>query len=282
MPAEPLADIRDLLLLHTPRGDFAVRETGVGYPVVLLHGTSASHAVWEPCAAALVDAARCIAVDQRGHGRSSKPATGYGGHDFADDVIAILDALQLDRAVVAGHSMGARNAWLVATRHADRVSGIVSVDYTPFVEQSVLDDLAVRVAGGDQVFTDVRAIEDYLQKRYPRIPAAAISRRARWGYVERAAGEWVPLAPAHALAQLVDGLRTPYVEEFEAVGCPMIHIRGIDSKIVSDYAWEAARPHRPNDDWIVDTDSDHYVAEERPDPVAQAIRQAIDLVHTTS
>ncbi|QYM64615.1 alpha/beta fold hydrolase [Microbacterium sp. Se5.02b] len=172
--------------------DIAFRVRGEGPAVVLLHGTSANHAVWEPVGDALADRATVIALDQRGHGRSDKPVAGYAALDFADDVITVLDALGVADAVIAGHSLGGRNAWVTAARHPDRVSGAVVVDYTPYVEAAVLDELDIRVAAGFRSFDGVLEIEDYLRGRYPAILPGAIERRARWGYLRAADGRWIP------------------------------------------------------------------------------------------
>ncbi|BDZ47203.1 alpha/beta hydrolase [Naasia aerilata] len=241
---------------------------GSGPAIVLLHGTSANHAVWEPVAEALAEHATVIALDQRGHGRSDKPAQGYTGRDFAGDVVTVLDALGIERAIVGGHSLGGRNAWTVGALHPGRVDAVVSVDYTPYVEASVLDDLAARVAGGHRAFPDVAAIEDYIRGRYPRILPGAVERRARWGYTQRADGQWWPLADPDAMQQLIEGFRTPWDAEFRAVSAPMTSIRGASSRIVSEAAWSAAIADRPQDRWILVNDADHYIPEEHPELVA--------------
>jgi pimeloyl-ACP methyl ester carboxylesterase len=68
---------------------------------------------------------RAIAVSQRGHGDSDKPLTGYQVQDFAADVPPLLDALGVERAVVAGHSGSCLVARRVALDHPDRVAGMV-------------------------------------------------------------------------------------------------------------------------------------------------------------
>lgn len=253
--------------LYRTRGadvELVFRISGEGTPVVLLHGTSANHAVWQPIADSLSECATVISLDQRGHGRSGKPPSGYDGKSFADDVVTVLDALELNRAVIAGHSLGARNAWLAASLYPDRVASVVAIDYVPFVEKGVLDDLQTRVADGDRVFTDVAEIERYLRKRYSKMPDDAILRRARWGYQTNEEGNWIPLAPPDALSQVVDGLRTPWDQEFKDVMAPLSCIRGATSAIVSDTAWERARAARPDARWLVADKADHYVPEECP------------------
>lgn len=251
---------------------------GSGPPVLFLHGTSANHAVWQLVADALAGHATVICVDQRGHGRSDKPATGYTGLAFVHDIVTMLDALDIKQVVLVGHSLGARNAWLAASFWPDRIAGVIAIDYVPYVETPVLDALEARVAGGNQAFTDVTQLESYLQTRYPRLPADAVSRRAQWGYTNRADGSVVPLAPPDALQQVVDGLRTPWDQEFADVTVPMSCIRGVDSRIVSEDAWDMARTVRPDIRWVLAEYSDHYVPEEQPHVISEEINTMLTLL----
>lgn len=264
-----------LIRVHSAGVELTLRLRGSGPPVVLLHGTSANFAVWEPIADALAGQAEVVSLDQRGHGRSGKPRTGYDAVSFADDVVAVLDALDIERAVVVGHSLGARNAWVAAARHPDRVRGVLAVDYVPFVEKPVLDALQVRVAGGDRVFASLSEIEDYLRNRYPRMPVDAISRRARWGYEQSESAGWKPLAPAFAMDAVVEGLRKAWDAEFAAVRAPLTCLKGRASAIVSDQAWARAMALRPDARWVVVDGADHYVPEERPEVVVDEIRMML-------
>ncbi|GAA4168450.1 alpha/beta hydrolase [Gryllotalpicola koreensis] len=244
---------------------------------MLLHGTSASHAVWEPVAAALAQNATVIALDQRGHGRSDKPASGYTAADFATDVVTVLDALGIERAIVGGHSLGGRNAWVCGALHPERVAAALIVDYTPYVEAAVLDDLQLRVAGGYRGFDSVADIEAYLHARYPLLPPDAVARRAAWGYQRRDDGLWWPLADPGAMDRLIEGFRTPWDAEFAAVAAPMTHVRGAHSKIVSEASWDAARRARPGDRWVLETDADHYVPEENPAVIVAELERLLGL-----
>ncbi|TXN29948.1 alpha/beta fold hydrolase [Lacisediminihabitans profunda] len=262
---------------HGADVDIAFRVRGTGPAVVLLHGTSASHAVWEPISSALESSATVIALDQRGHGRSDKPATGYTGADFAGDVLTVLDALDIDTAIVGGHSLGARNAWLAGALHPERTAGVLAVEYTPWVEGDVLDTLHARVAAGNRAFASVDDVEAYLQERYPLLPTDAVARRALWGYRQHDDGLWRPLADPSAMDQLIEGFRTPWSVEFAAVSVPMIQVRGANSGIVSDAAWQAALAARPQDRFVVDPTADHYVPEENPMLVAAELRRLLSL-----
>lgn len=262
---ESIAD--GLLRTRNAEVNLAFRVQGEGPAVVLLHGTTANHAVWTSVADDLTASATVISLDQRGHGRSDKPADGYTGSDFAADVVTVLDALGVEQALVGGHSLGGRNAWVAAALHPDRVTGALVVDYTPFVERQVLDELDARVAGGFRSFQDLDEIHAYLRGRYPRILVEAVERRARWGYRQAPDGSWQALADAGAMRQLIEGFRTPWLDEFEAVRVPMTHLRGPDSRIVTPAAWAAAQEARPGDRWIEIAGADHYIPEEHPERI---------------
>ena len=98
-----------------------------GLPLLAVHGISATHRSWDLLAGALDDR-RVIAADLRGRGRSNTLPGPYGLERHADDLAAMLDALEVDRALVVGHSMGAFVSVRFAERHPDRVAGLVLID----------------------------------------------------------------------------------------------------------------------------------------------------------
>lgn len=101
-------------------------------PVVLcLHGISSSHLAWARVARELDrlrPGARLVAPDARGRGRSDAIAGPYGLERNVEDALAVLDAVGAERAVVAGHSMGAWVAMRLAAEHPERVTAAVLVD----------------------------------------------------------------------------------------------------------------------------------------------------------
>jgi pimeloyl-ACP methyl ester carboxylesterase len=108
-----------LTLSYTERGDAS------GPAVVMLPGPTDSWRSYQPVLDLLPDAIRAIAASQRGHGDSDKPDAGYGVHDFATDVVPLLEALGIERAVLTGHSGSCLVARRVALDHPDRVAGLV-------------------------------------------------------------------------------------------------------------------------------------------------------------
>ena len=96
-----------------------------GPAVLMLPGPTDSWRSYEPILGLLPSDIRVIAVSQRGHGESGKPERGYRVEDFAADVVPLLDALNVERAVLAGHSGSCLVARRVALDHPDRVSGLL-------------------------------------------------------------------------------------------------------------------------------------------------------------
>jgi pimeloyl-ACP methyl ester carboxylesterase len=96
--------------------------------LVLLHGLASQAHIWDLVAPMLTDSFRVIAIDQRGHGLSDKPDSGYDWATVTSDLDAILDALKIERAVLAGHSWGGNVAVQYAVDQPDRVSGLILID----------------------------------------------------------------------------------------------------------------------------------------------------------
>ncbi|WP_421118978.1 alpha/beta fold hydrolase [Aquihabitans daechungensis] len=111
-------------------GTTFVRDSGgpAGAPVVLLlHGWAVTADLnWFTAYPALAERYRVLALDHRGHGRGVRPANGIVRlPDCADDAVAVLDVLGIERATVVGYSMGGAVAQLVWRRHPERVAGLV-------------------------------------------------------------------------------------------------------------------------------------------------------------
>ncbi len=104
--------------------------------VMLLHGITSSAQSWVRVGPVLAQNYRVYALDQRGHGKSIKPARGaYGLRQTADDAIAFMEALQLERPVLIGHSWGGATAIVLA-------SGALSEHAIPTLSHVVLEDPA--------------------------------------------------------------------------------------------------------------------------------------------
>jgi pimeloyl-ACP methyl ester carboxylesterase len=121
--------------------ELAGEEAGEGAPVVLLHGLTATRRYVVMGSRSLERSGhRVIAYDARGHGRSSPaPARdAYAYDELGRDLIAVLDARGIERAVLAGASMGAHTLLWAALRAPERVAGLVVI--TPAYDPDTQED----------------------------------------------------------------------------------------------------------------------------------------------
>ncbi|PLP55730.1 alpha/beta hydrolase [Mesorhizobium loti] len=261
--------------IETGRIALNVREGGSGPSLLFFHGITSNSAVFTPLMARLSDRFTTIAVDQRGHGLSDKPESGYEANDYADDIAALIRTLDRGPAILVGHSLGARNSVTAAARHPDLVRSVIAIDFTPYIESEALDALETRVNAGSRLFEDVKAVEAYLAARYPNIPADAIRIRAESGY-QRVDGGLRPLASPSAMAQTAKGLRADLTQAYRDVTKPVLIVRGELSKLVSPAALAKTSRLRPDLPVVVVPGADHYVNETAPEITLKAITNFID------
>lgn len=116
-------------VIHTRDGvELFYRDWGQGAPLVFLSGWTLNSLMWgyqmEPLSR---EGFRCVAYDRRGHGRSSDPGRGYDFDTLAEDLHAVLSALDLQRVLLIAHSFASGEAVRYLTRHGERIAGVVMV-----------------------------------------------------------------------------------------------------------------------------------------------------------
>jgi pimeloyl-ACP methyl ester carboxylesterase len=100
---------------------------GAGSPILLLHDLAGTGHAWDLVAPLLIDAYRAVALDLPGHGRS-EAAADYAFQTLAADLLAVNQAIGLERPVIVGHGWGARIGLWLAAHHPHTLSGLVMVD----------------------------------------------------------------------------------------------------------------------------------------------------------
>ena len=137
--------------------EMAVYERGpkTGVPVVLCHGFPELAFSWRHQLPALAAAGyRAIAPDQRGYGGTSRPGDvrHYDMPHLTGDLMGLLDALGIEKAVFCGHDWGGSVAWAMPLYCPDRVAGVIGVN-TPFFPQSPIDPVALlRARFGEDMY----------------------------------------------------------------------------------------------------------------------------------
>jgi pimeloyl-ACP methyl ester carboxylesterase len=143
-----------------------------GTPVILLHGYTDSRQSYDLVLPLLPPSWRVFAVTHRGHGNSSKPETGYEPGDFSADLAAFLDAMQIESAVIVGHSMGSTVAQRFAIDHPSRTRALVLEGaFLPSAKNEAVREFFQTVSG----FTDPvdpKVVREFQQSTLSRpVPA---------------------------------------------------------------------------------------------------------------
>jgi non-heme chloroperoxidase len=131
---------------------------GTGRPVVLLGGLGMTAHVFDGFAEKLAQTCHVYGITRRGYGASSQPASGYSEERLAQDDLAVFSALNVDRPVVAGHSVSGNELSQLGIRHHERISGLVFLD--------ALND-------GSDDYTDIDALWGKLTPKPPAEPSPA-------------------------------------------------------------------------------------------------------------
>jgi pimeloyl-ACP methyl ester carboxylesterase len=105
-----------------------VAEAGQGDPVLMMHGWPQHWYCWRGVIPRLAGGFRIICPDLRGFGWTQAPGNGYDPDTFTADAVALLDALDIERAHVMGHDWGGFTTFLLGIRHPDRVARAIAIN----------------------------------------------------------------------------------------------------------------------------------------------------------
>ena len=183
--------------LHAVHWDPPTSGTPEQVPFLLVHGLASNARLWDGVARHLAQHGhRVVAVDQRGHGRSSKPDDGYDMTTVADDLRLLIDELGWERPAVAGQSWGGNVVLELAWSHPDAVSMIACVD-GGFI------DLAGRFPDWDDAAAALAP---------PRLAGTPLDDITRW--LETSAADWPEAGRQGTLANFEvrdDGTIAPWL-----------------------------------------------------------------------
>ncbi|WP_345560299.1 alpha/beta fold hydrolase [Nonomuraea rosea] len=118
------AHVNGIKLVYREEGDPAAP------PLLLIHGRTADHNDWNGITQHFAARHHVFAIDLRGHGGSDHPGE-YPLPEMAEDVVALLDHLGIERATLIGHSLGGVVSYHLATNHPERVERLVLEDPAP-------------------------------------------------------------------------------------------------------------------------------------------------------
>ena len=214
-----------------------------GPALLLLPGPTDSWWSYQPVLELVPPSIRTVAVSPRGHGDSDKPATGYRVEDFAADVPRLLDALTIERAVLAGHSGSCLVARRVAIDVPERVAGLV-FEASPVT-------LRANPALAEFVNSVVSRLEDPVDPDFARSFVVDTSGAVGPEVVDRLASELLKV-PAHVWREMfADLLQYDDVDELRHITAPALLLWGDADTLVARETQEQLAALLPGADLVV-------------------------------
>jgi len=250
----------DTSFLSTRSGRVHILDAGAGDTVLLVHGSGRSIADWqEGLVERLAPAHRVVAFDSYGFGSSDRnhPCE-YGNALWARQAIDVLDALQIRRAVVLGHSAGGVVAALLAADHPERIRGAVFVGHGLAMDPAQLIPLLPGV--GELSLARVAVFGDTFSERHRR--------RAESSY--RIRGTRAALLTFIRRQYTIDGLRL-LTGTYEDIDVPVLQVHGALDRSIPIEAARALGARLKDARFVAIDGSSHDVHIDAPDRLAEAV-----------
>jgi 3-oxoadipate enol-lactonase len=237
---------------------------GEGPPIVLVHGLGGTLHAWYGVTEILSLHHHVVAMDLRGHGRSSAGAGSFSIQQFADDVHALIAALELPAVTLVGHSLGTLVAQQVAATRPEAVDNLVLVGgisyFEPPAKQAYMDRADQVEAGGMDALVDTWLPGALAPRTHARLPQ--LTGLLRDMFLRNDARSYAKSCRALAKAPTM---------KREEIGQPTLVIVGDHDKSTPIAMAEELHRDIPVSNIRVIPSAAHWVILEHPDAVAAAI-----------
>jgi pimeloyl-ACP methyl ester carboxylesterase len=269
--------------------DFHVAEAGAGDEVVLcLHGWPQHWYEWRHLMPALAERHRVLALDLRGFGWSDAPPGGYEKENLADDVLAVLDELDIQRLKLVGHDWGGWIGFLLCLRSAERFSRFLALNIVHPWQKGLGVTLPYAWRFSYQLLVMAPVLGYQLHRRgrfIPRILRGGSTRRGVWDEATlRAfadnlaepsrARAGVQLYRTFQLRELPPLLRGRY--EDARLRVPTRLLFGVGDLVLRPALLRGYERHADAMSVELVEDCGHFIADERPELVAERAREFFD------
>jgi len=239
-------------------------------PVVLLHGLMGFAANWGKVWPTLHTNRSVLVLDQRGHGRSPKPQTGYSPSDYAGDLAALLDFLQWDRAHIVGHSMGGRVALRFASLHPDRTASLTMEDSGAESRPDRVNWIRDLLASVPTPFPNRELAKTFFTEHFKDDPMTGGFLHANLEQNEDGTLDWRFHAPG-MIETVETGRATNAMKEFSELKAPTLIVRGGRSVEFPAPEAKAMAESRANAELVTIEGAGHFVHAEKPQEFTSAL-----------
>ena len=260
---------------------YAILGSNTRERIVFIHGLMAFAANWRKIANRLDSEFQCLIYDQRGHGRSFKPDTGYSPEIFAEDLDKITTELGWDKFHLVGHSMGGRNAMVFANLYPHKVRTLVIEDMSPERDDNMESYYKKMLNGIPTPFTSKLAMKSFFETEFNKIfsskePPAVLSTFLQANMEEKYDGLYDWRFSKNAVFEIVkEGHLQDRWLEVSSFKMPVLLIRGENSHILSRETFEKMLVVNPNIEGIEILGTGHWIHYEKFEEFVQCVRRFI-------
>ncbi len=257
---------------------------------VFLHGLMGYAQNWRGLIRQLESTERCLAFDQRGHGRSFQPESGYAPSDYAQDLHEILQELQWSKVILVGHSMGARNALEFALNHPESLSHLVLEDLGPKdeghpeaearQETSYFENLLGLVPTPFGSRTEAKRFfaEDFPTRAPTSEKSGVLAQFLFANLRENAKGEWDWQFAKPGIFESVESGQTFHRwAEMSQLSMPTLVIRGENSLALTKGAFDTMVAASPLIEGVEIPNAGHWVHFDQPTYMLDALRRFLGM-----
>lgn len=248
-----------------------------GEKLVFLHGLLGSGANWRRITKRFQDKYQILVYDQRGHGKSFQPLTGYSPLDYATDLQKILDELAWEKVYLVGHSMGGRNAMQFASLFPHRTIKLVIEDIGPDHNVEAREKIERLLALVPTPFATRQQAKDFLLEKFPQLlrgnsQAMTLANYFYSNIVEKAEGvvDW-RFSKEGVLASLHEGRSRDYWQLWESISTPTLLIRGEKSDELSPEVYREMLQRNAHCQGVEIKNSGHWVHFDEPDQFSDVV-----------
>jgi len=238
--------------------------------VIFLHGLFGFGANWRKVTPSFEKNYRVLLIDQRGHGRSVKPASGhYRPEDYASDLLLFYEEYGVKRAHIVGHSMGGRNALCFATTYPERVEKLVIEDIGPDARPEQVKKMRALLESVPVPFKSKLEAKTFLLNQFedPRLGQYFYSNLAA---LENGQVTWI-FDVEDMIETIKEGRSHDRWNEWFALQRPTLLVRGQDSDELDVETYQKMLHTSRVAQGVVIPHAGHWVHADQPEEFTQAV-----------
>lgn len=267
--------------------NFNYRITGDNHlpKLVFLHGLMGFLNNWGSVTRRLSSKYQCLVYDQRGHGKSMKPNSGYHPRDFAEDLKQILDALGWASINLVGHSMGGRNALYFSYLYPQMLKSLVIEDIGPDGNpdnfkyyEKMLGTIPAPFGAKPEVqsYFEHRFASEFTTKEDPKTIVPFLM--ANLGEKPDGQIDW-----KFSKQAIIDSVKQGRSEDvwplIDQISMPTLYLRGENSKDLEKSVFEQVLKRNPLVEGIEIPDAGHWIHSDQPEAFSKELEVFLDRIN---